>query len=85
MKTNIFVLTDDLNFFYRLNKELQHLQIKFKVLNKGKKIPVIPNSIILSTLEEMNEFENFDQVKTTILPYAREDDFEKYIIKLLAV
>ncbi|MFX1308876.1 MAG: hypothetical protein ACFE8C_04200 [Promethearchaeota archaeon] len=54
-------------------------------MNKGKKIPVIPNSIILSTLEEMNEFENFDQVKTTILPYAREDDFEKYIIKLLAV
>ncbi|MFX1420602.1 MAG: hypothetical protein ACFE9N_17025, partial [Promethearchaeota archaeon] len=84
MKTNIFVLTEDLNFFYRLNKELQHLQIKFKVLNIGNKIPDIPNSLILSTLDEMYTFENIDKIKEKILPYTKEDDFEKYILKLLA-
>ncbi|UCC20229.1 MAG: hypothetical protein JSV62_02790 [Promethearchaeota archaeon] len=85
MKTNIFVLTEDLNFFYQLNKELKHLQIEFKVLNIGNKIPDIPNSIILSTMKEMYKFKNFDNIEKKILPYAKEDDFEKYIIKLLAL
>jgi hypothetical protein len=78
------VLTEDLNFFYRLNKQLQYLQIEFKVLNIGKKIPDIPNSIILSTFEELHKFDNYQKVKEKILPYAKEDDFEKYIIKVLA-
>jgi hypothetical protein len=78
------VLTEDLNFFYRLNKQLQHLQIEFKVLNIGKKIPDIPNSIILSTFEELHKFDNYQKVKEKILPYAKEDNFEKYVIKVLA-
>ncbi|MBA7687530.1 hypothetical protein ES703_95994 [subsurface metagenome] len=78
------MLTEDLNFFYRLNKELERLQVKFEVLNIGNKIPNIPNSIILSTLKEMNNFENVDKIKGKILPYAKEDNFEQYIVKVLA-
>ncbi|MFX0040622.1 MAG: hypothetical protein ACFFCY_11270 [Promethearchaeota archaeon] len=85
MKTNIFVLTEDLNFFYRLNKELQQLQIKFKVLNLRTMIPDIPGSIILTTLKELKNFENLDRVKCNILSYAKEEDFEQYIVKILAV
>ena len=85
MRTNIFVLTEDLNFFYRLNKEFERLQLKFKVLNIGDKIPNIHNSIILSTVKEMKKFENVDGIKGKILSYAKEDDFEQYIVKILAV
>ena len=79
------MLTEDLNFFYRLNKEFKRLQLKFKVLNIGNKIPNIPNSIILSTVKEMKNFENIDGIKGKILSYAKGDDFEQYIVKVLAV
>jgi hypothetical protein len=79
------VLTEDLNFFYRLNKELERLQIKFEVLNIRTKIPDIPNSIFLTTSKEMNKFENIDSLKSKILSYSKEEDFEQYIVKLLAV
>ncbi|MFX0003160.1 MAG: hypothetical protein ACFE9J_06715 [Candidatus Hermodarchaeota archaeon] len=85
MRTNIFVLTEDLNFFYRLNKELQRLQIKFEVLNIRTIIPDIPGSIILTTLKELNNFENLDRIKCKILPYTKEEDFEQYIVKILAI
>ena len=84
MKTNIYVLTEDLNFFYRLNKELEHLQIKFEVLNIRTKIPDIPNSIILTTMEEISNFENIDNVKGKILSYANKEDFEQFMVKVLA-
>lgn len=85
MRTNIFVLTDDLNFFYRLNKELQHLKIKFKVLSIVNKIPNIPNSIVLSTSKEMIKFENVEGIKGKILSYVKEENFEQYIVRVLAV
>ncbi len=85
MRTNIFVLTEDLNFFYRLNKELQQLQIKFKVLNIGNKIPNIPNSLILSTSKEMNNFEKVDKIKGKILFYEKDENFKQYIVKVLAI
>jgi len=79
------VLTEDLNFFYRLNKELQRLQIKFKVLNTKTKIPNIPSSTILTTFKEMINFENVDRLKYKILSYAKEENFEQFIVKVLAV
>jgi len=79
------VLTEDLNFFYRLNKELQRLQIKFKVLNTKTKIPNIPSSTILTTFKEMINFENVDRLKCKILSYAKEENFEQFIVKVLAV
>ncbi len=79
------MLTEDLNFFYRLNKELQRLQIKFKVLNTKTNIPNIPTSIILTTFKEMINFENVDRLKCKILSYAKEENFEEFILKVLAV
>ena len=79
------MLTEDLNFFYRLNKELQRLQIKFKVLNTKTKIPNIPSSTILTTFKEMINFENVDRLKYKILSYAKEENFEQFIVKVLAV
>jgi hypothetical protein len=55
------------------------------VLNIGDKIPNIPNSIILSTIKEMNKFKNVNGIEGKILYYAKEDDFEQYIVKVLAV
>jgi hypothetical protein len=55
------------------------------VLNVRTKIPDIPNSIILTTLKEMSNFENIDRVKSKILSYANEEDFEQYIVKVLAI
>jgi hypothetical protein len=48
-------------------------------------IPDIPGSIILTTLKELNNFENLDRVKCNILSYAKEEDFEQYIVKILAM
>ena len=79
------MLTEDLNFFYRLNKELEQLHIKFKVLNLGAKIPHMTNSIILSTLKEIHNFYNVDGLKEKFLFYAKEGDFDEYIVKVLAI
>ncbi|MFX0142610.1 MAG: hypothetical protein ACFE9C_00905 [Candidatus Hodarchaeota archaeon] len=68
-----------------MNKELQRLQIKFEVLNIRTIIPDIPGSIILTTLKELNNFENLDRIKCKILPYTKEEDFEQYIVKILAI
>ncbi|MFW9969856.1 MAG: hypothetical protein ACFFDF_06620 [Candidatus Odinarchaeota archaeon] len=64
---------------------MQRLQIKFKVLNIRTTIPNIPSSIILTTLKEMDNFENVDKIKCNILPYSKEEDFEQYIVKVLAM
>ncbi|MFX1570348.1 MAG: hypothetical protein ACFFCV_18460 [Promethearchaeota archaeon] len=48
------------------------------------KIPDIPNSIILTTMEEMSNFENIDSVKDKILSYTNNEDFEQYMVKVLA-
>ena len=62
------MLTEDLNFFYRLNKELERLQIKFEVLNIRTKIPDIPNSIILTTLKEIKKNGVKIKIITTVTP-----------------
>ena len=84
MRNNIFVLTDDLNFFYKLNKELNRLKIKFKILNVGNKIPIIPNSLILTTQEELTKFETRYTSKVNILSYSNEEHIHHFIIRVLA-
>ena len=74
MRNNIFILTEDLNFFYLLNKELNRLKIKFKVLNVGNKVPKIPNSLILTTQEEIKKFETYYRSKVNILSYFDEEN-----------
>jgi len=84
LRKKIFILTQNLNFFYKLNKELKRLKIKFKILNVGNKIHKIPNSLILTTQEEVKKFETYYKSKVNILSYSDEEIFQHYIIRVLA-
>jgi hypothetical protein len=77
------VLTEDLNFFYKINKELNLLKIKFKVLNLWNKLPRV-SSIIITTSEEIEKISNIDDSLNKILAYSKEEDFDIYFLRVLA-
>ncbi len=78
----LYVYTENLNFFYRLNRELNQLNIKFKILSGLSKIPDI-SSLLLTTSKEFDRFkEHYKKLK--ILPYSKEKNFKHYILKVLA-
>ena len=83
MRNLIFLLSENLNFFYRLNKELNRLTIKFKILNFSDKIPNL-TSIVLTTQEELEKIKERVKNNVKILSFAKQDNFEKYILKILA-
>ncbi len=83
MRNKIFILTEDLQFFYRINKELNQLKIKSKILNFWNKIPNI-SSVILTTSKEIEKIKNIDEKITKILPFSEKDSLEGYILKVLA-
>ncbi len=78
----LYIYTENLNFFYRLNKELNRLNIKFEILNSRSKLPS-HSSIMLTTLDEIHNFINIPE-KLKILPYSNEKNFDYYILKVLA-
>lgn len=78
----LYIYTENLNFFYRLNKELNQLNIKFKVLNVKSKIPDL-NSYLLTTKEELHKLSN-EYKNLKVLPYDEQNDFNHYILKVLA-
>lgn len=82
MRKKIFVVTEKLTFFYRLNTELNRLNITFKVLNLRDKIPNIP-AIVLTTLEEEGCFKNVNLSKVVLLPYTEKINFKKYIFDVI--
>ncbi|MFX1523356.1 MAG: hypothetical protein ACFFCC_07630 [Promethearchaeota archaeon] len=82
MRKNIYIATQNLSFFYKLNKELLRLRIKFEVLPIRSKIPS-SSSIVLTTAEEVLKFEE-TQKRFCILPYYKNQNFQHYIIKILA-
>lgn len=84
MRNKIFILSEDLNFFYLVNKELNRLKIKFKILNVGTKISKIPNSLILTTQEEAKTLETYYKSKVNILSYNKKEKIDHYIIRVLA-
>jgi hypothetical protein len=76
------VYTENLNFFYKLNKELNRLNIKFKILSGISKILDIP-SLLLTTSEDILNFKaNYKKLKFLI--YNEKNDFKHYILKVLA-
>jgi hypothetical protein len=78
----IYIYTENLNFFYRLNRELNRLNIKFKVLSGSAKVPDV-SSLLLTTSNEVDRFTgNYKKLK--ILPYKKEKNFDHYILKILA-
>ena len=76
------MLTENLNFFYRLNKELNRLNIEFKILSRSSKVPDI-SSLLLTTSGEIKNFRN-NYKNLKILAYNESDNFEYYILKVLA-
>ncbi len=82
IRNKIYVLTENLSFFYRLNKELNRFNIPFKIISVSKKIPSI-SSLILTTLEEFNNREYFQQ-NGNFITYSGEESFEEYILKVIA-
>ena len=78
----IYILTEDLNFFYRINKALNNKKLNFKILSFQDKIPNIP-SIILTTLEELDCIKLSNDF-VDIIPFLPEENLEKYIFKILA-
>jgi len=77
----IYILTEDLNFFYILKNELDKHKIKFQILNLDAKIPNL-SSIILTTFEDVNKSRKRNQ--NNYLVYSKKHDFNKYLIKVIA-
>ncbi len=82
MRNNIFIYSENLNFFYLVNRELNKLNIKFKILNFGDKIPSIP-CIIITTVKELERIKSPNR-KVVILSYDENDDFNQYMLKVIA-
>ena len=83
MRIKIFFYSEDANFFYRLNIALARLRISFKILNIGSKIPNYP-CLILTTSNEISKLKLHFNRNAKILSYGKEDDFEQYILRILA-
>jgi len=79
----LYIYTEELKFFYLLNKELNRLKIKFKVLNLGDKIPNIP-CILITTLNELKKIKNYNKKIVNIISYNKKEDFNQFILRILA-
>lgn len=82
-KKPIYILTDDLNFFYRVNKVLNNKKLNFKILNFWDKIPDMP-LILLTTSKELKRIDLPNQ-NINLLDFKTKDDINQYILKVLAV
>jgi hypothetical protein len=78
----LYILTENLNFFYKINKRLIEKRIKPEILNPGNKIPNAP-SIILTT---QNEFEKYytKDLRVNFLVYSKGENFEQYLLRVIA-
>ena len=77
----LYILTEDLNFFYIIKSELDKYKIYFQILNLDSKIPDIP-SIILTTSNDFKKLGNINRV--SFLVYLKNNDFGKYFLHVLA-
>ena len=77
----LYILTEDLNFFYLLRSELDKYKIHFQILELDSKIPEIP-SIILTTSNDYNKLGNKNRVN--YLVYSKNVDFGRYFLHVLA-
>jgi hypothetical protein len=78
----LYVYTENLNFFYRINNELNRLNIKSKILNIGARLP-FHSSIILTTLEDLQQFKNSNK-NINFLIYSKGDNFNHYVLQVIA-
>ncbi len=78
----LYIYTENLIFFYKLNKQLKRLYIDFEILYTSRKFPPI-HSIMLTTSDEFKKLENIPE-KLIILPYFSKDNFNHYVLEILA-
>jgi len=78
----LYIFTEDLNFFYRLNNALKEKKIPFRISNILNKIPKFP-SIILTTIGELERLGRINN-KAIVLPYSVNEGFDEYLLKVLA-
>jgi len=77
----LYILTEDLNFFFLLKSELDKYKIPFQILDLDSKIPKIP-SIILTTSSDYKKLTNKN--RSNYLVYSKNVDFKKYFLLMLA-
>ena len=77
----LYILTEDLNFFFLLKSELDKYKIHFQILDLDSKIPEIP-SIILTTTNDYKKLGNKNRVN--YLVYSKNIDFGKYLLHVIA-
>lgn len=78
----LYLHTENLNFFYRLNRELKRRNIQFKILSGISKIPDV-HSLLLTTIEDTHNLRiNYKKLK--IMAYDKQDNFNHYIYKIIA-
>ncbi|MHA1669653.1 MAG: hypothetical protein ACTSV5_03640 [Promethearchaeota archaeon] len=79
----IYILTENLNFFYKINNGLKDKRVQFRILNFWDKIPDIP-SIILTTSKESDQIEIVNK-DINLLEFIDGDDINQYILNVLTV
>jgi len=77
----LYILTEDLNFFYLIKCELDKYRIHFQILDLDSRIPEIP-SIILTTSNDYKKLGNKNRVNYLI--YTKNIDFGKYFLHVIA-
>jgi hypothetical protein len=82
LETKIFIQTENLGFFYILNKELKKFGVKFKILNFGTKIPKSP-AVILTTSNDFRKLKVQDD-GYNFLVYPENGNFNEYIIRVIS-
>jgi len=81
-RNKIYVLTENLSFFYRINKELNRFNIPFKIINISKKIPPSP-SIVLTTTADVKKLEKHHE-NVNFLSYSKNENFEEYVLRVIS-
>jgi len=79
----IYILTENLNFFYKIINGLKDKRVQFRILTFWDKIPNIP-SVILTTSKESSQIEIVNK-DINLLEFIDGDDINQYILKVLAV
>lgn len=85
MSNQIFIQTNNLHFFYKLNKALKNLNIEFKVLNFKDLNHFPPSSILLTTAKEAKKYNIKASDKVKIVKYHENNDFNKFLFNALKI
>lgn len=82
LRIKLYIYSNNSRFFYKINNSLNELRIPFYVLNYGIKLRNI-KGIILTTQKEFDGISS-ENLKNRFLIYQDTQDFEEYIMHVLA-